>query len=184
MVAAIAGADGGLIATHCTYLDPSGAGKLRLLKRDGEDPPAKKIRGNSKGGAIRLSPRAPVLVIGEGIETTLTAFVAAARLYPGRAAAWCGVALGNIAGRSLRGGHRHPEKSGLWIPGEEPDPDEPGLILPEWAEEVVLCGDGDSDPLFTRARLVCAAKRFSRTGRRVRIAMAEPGKDFNDMVRE
>ncbi len=197
MVAPILGPGRAFLGAHITWLAAGGSGKLALPPKNGEELPAKKVKGAQKGGSIRLSAPAPVLLLGEGVETVLTVLAAVSK-WPGhssvspdavptidgrRVAAWSGVSLGNLAGRAHGRGARHPEKPDLWVPDNEPDPDEPGMMPPDWAEEVVLLGDGDSDPLVTRARLECAAARYVAAGKRVRIAWADPGKDFNDMVR-
>lgn len=169
---------------HCTYLSTDCRSKLDLGERNGEPLKAKKIRGRAGGGAIRMTPPAEsgLLLIGEGIETTRTVLLAL-RAKGVAAGAWAGVSLGNMAGGSLGRGEPHPEKQGLWIPSQAPDMERPGLLPPAWAKEIILLGDGDSDPLMTRARLTCAAWRFSNLGHRVRTAWARDGMDFNDMVR-
>jgi hypothetical protein len=62
--------------------------------------------------------------------------------------------------------------------------DRPGLTPPGWAREILLLGDGDSDRAMTEARMHCAAARFTAMGRAVRIAWADEGQDFNDMVQQ
>lgn len=182
LIAALAQADDTISGVHCTYLNAAGDAKLALPDREGEAVKAKKIRGVAKGAVIRLTPSAPLLVIGEGIETTRSVLLAL-RATGREVAAWAGVSLGNMAGASLGKGYRHPDKPNIWVPDWHPDMERPGLLPPDWASDVVLLGDGDSDALMTRARLDCAAARFTAAGKRVRIAMAAPGKDFNDMVR-
>ena len=61
----------------------------------------KKVIGSKKGGAIRLFTPKPAhrIVMGEGIETTLTA---AAHAFEFDTAYWAGVDLGNMAGRAAR----------------------------------------------------------------------------------
>ena len=95
---------------------------------------------------------------------------------------WAAGDLGNIAADGLGPSEPHPDKPGRWIPSIDPDPDAPGLMPPEWADLVVLLGDGDSDPLVTRARLECARRRYEAAGFRTVIAMAPDGADFNDLV--
>lgn len=168
---------------HCTYLNAGCDGKLILTAPDGEALPAKKVRGRSGGGAIRmtLASESGLLVIGEGIETTRTALLAL-RKRGIEAAAWAGVALGNMSGAAAGRGRPHPEKPDIRIPGTEPDMDRPGLLPPRWAREIVLLGDGDSDAAWTAARMECAAWRFTQLGFATRIAWAADGMDFNDMV--
>ncbi len=125
-------------------------------------------------------------MIGEGIETTATALQACQRhgaaddCYVG----WATGDLGNISGGGLGPSEPRPEKTGRWIPSNEPDPAAPGLMPPPWAELVVLLGDGDSDPRVTRARLECARRRYQAAGFKTVVPMAPDGLDFNDLARE
>jgi hypothetical protein len=68
MVARIDGPDGALIGVHRTWLDRGPDGSWR--RRD------RATLGRAAGGAVRLGPAAVTLLIGEGIETTLSGIVA------------------------------------------------------------------------------------------------------------
>jgi hypothetical protein len=70
------------------------------------------------------------------------------------------------------------------VPGPDPDLTLPGIVLPDSVTEVILLGDGDSDPLTTQCALHRAALRFraQRADRTVWIAWADDGTDFNDML--
>jgi putative DNA primase/helicase len=140
MVAPRSGIDGTLVAIHRTFLKYDGTGKAALTM-------PRKDLGNWKGGAIRLSPVADELMIGEGIETTL----AAIEMYglPG----WA---------------------SGSAIAMRQ-------LVLPDDVRSVIVLADGD-DPGEAAARF--SAQRWLRQGRKVRIARAPRGKDFNDVLIE
>ncbi len=48
---------------------------------------------------------------------------------------------------------------------------------------MILLGDGDSDAFDTEMALRRAQNRLTRPGRHVGVAWAEPGRDFNDMLR-
>ena len=64
--------------------------------------------------------------------------------------------------------------------------DTAAVTVPAGVEEVVLLGDGDSDRFATEQVLQRAAKRIALTApdvRTVRIAWADDGADFNDMLR-
>jgi hypothetical protein len=63
-----------------------------------------------------------------------------------------------------------------------PDPDDPGLAIPESVAELTLLGDGDSDPVLTQFAMTRAARRYARDGRTIRIAFAPAGQDFNDVL--
>lgn len=67
LVAAVRAPDGRLSAVELTYLDPDGrrARRLRLARKTVGLVPA--------GAAVRLAPPGPVLVVGEGVMTTLSA---------------------------------------------------------------------------------------------------------------
>lgn len=195
MLAAIQAPDGRFLGLHRTWLDPrlgSGAmprdasGKAQIRSPDGAPLPAKKMRGSKQGGAIRLHDGAPgaTLLAGEGIETVETVFQALRRHGAGAYGAWAAGDLGNLAGRALGLSVPHPEKPGRLIPSDEPDMDAPGLTPPPWAARAILLGDGDSDPLMTRARLRCARTRWERAAVPTEIRMAPDGRDFNDLARE
>ena len=70
MVALVtSGADGTPLAIHRTYLAHDGAGKAPV-----ESP--KMMFGPCRGGAVRLAPPGDVLMVGEGIESSLAAMQA------------------------------------------------------------------------------------------------------------
>ena len=137
MVAARRRIDGTLTAIHRTYLEYDG--------RKAPVDPQRMDLGPSKGTAIWLAPVAAELVVGEGIETTLSVMQAT-----GKAgwAAGSAVALRN-------------------------------LLLPPEVRTIVLLADGDA-----AGESACrkAAQRWLGEGRRVRIARAPMGKDFNDLL--
>jgi hypothetical protein len=70
MVAPIVNAAGDQIAIHKTFLRSDGSGKADLPKKE-----QRETCGPMKEGAVRLAPLRPggVLVVGEGIESTLSA---------------------------------------------------------------------------------------------------------------
>ena len=84
MLALVWDASGAPRAMHRTFLNPDGSGKASA------DPPRAAL-GPFFGGAVRLHPCAPEIVIGEGIETSL-----AAGLLLGLPA-WSAIAAGNLA---------------------------------------------------------------------------------------
>jgi hypothetical protein len=69
MVALVTNADDEPVAIHRTYLSPWGKGKAPVE-------PEKMTLGPIGGNAIRLSPAAEHIAIGEGIETCMSAIVA------------------------------------------------------------------------------------------------------------
>lgn len=181
MIAAVQDDAGQLGAVHRTWIDlhqPSG--KARIVDPEGEhaDLPAKKVLGSKKGGAIRLrSPRdATTMVMGEGIETTLSALVAEA--VPFSAAFWAGVDLGNMAGRRQLG-------QGLRYAGLPDLGDDEAFVPPPQIRKLVFVQDGDSDPKLTRAKLEAGLRRAMalRPGLTGAIVHAGEGRDLNDVLR-
>jgi hypothetical protein len=69
MLARIDNIDGELIGIHRTFLRPDGVAKANVE-------PSKAIIGRAAGSAVRLAAAAETLIVGEGIESTLTAIQA------------------------------------------------------------------------------------------------------------
>lgn len=184
MIGAIRNVAGQIIGIHRTYLSPDG-GKLRP-PGDPSRNKAKKILRKSAGGLIRLGAIGETLVVGEGIESTLSfrrlvieEHVAAI----GDASFAAGISLGNISG-SATGTIPHPTKKRAVMQNGDPDPDHPGMILPPQVKRLVLVGDGDSDPAETAMRLRTAGERARRAGLEVSVWMAPEGMDANDALLE
>ena len=200
MVAAIQGRDDRFIGCHITWIDRNLAtrsGKAQIVHpQTGEILDAKKVRGSQKGGHIHLggvsvSPKR--FVVGEGIETVLSvqlveteASRSSFTLY------WSSVNLHNIGGKSA-GSVPHPALTltdsrgrtrAQRVPGPMPDLEDLAVIAPpEDVDDILLLGDGDSDPVTTRNVLLRFAARWQRPGRTIRAAWADAGSDFNDMLR-
>ncbi|UGY27174.1 CHC2 zinc finger domain-containing protein [Bradyrhizobium septentrionale] len=193
------GTFGGLHLTWLKVVTPSNEteGRPSLLKAMILDPDtgeilnSKKMRGSKVGAHIAVvqpdqAPRR--LVLGEGIETVLAVFTAhvMAGRFIGDMAFWAAGDLGNLAGRAsgtiphptLKRPNGHPQR----VPDRYPDPDDPGLAIPDSVEEIILLGDGDSDRLLTECAMERAARRYTRPGRIIRIAYAPEGMDFNDLL--
>ena len=193
MLAAFIRPDGNFGGLHMTWLTADEApAKLDITDPDsGEVLGAKKMRGSKTGAYIAVvkikAPRR--LVIGEGIETVLAVWTA--HQLAGRSiedmAFWAAGDLGNLAGRAIETiAHpelKRPDGRAQRVPGPYPDPDDAGLAIPESIEELILLGDGDSEPVLTRYAMQRAARRYARDGRVIRIAMAPAGRDFNDVLR-
>jgi putative DNA primase/helicase len=133
------GTNGSPIAVHRTFLARDGSGKAPIE-------PAKMMLGPCRGGAVRLGEPGVVLMVGEGIETCLTAMQA----------------TGNIAWAAL-------STSGLR-----------SLDLPRNVRDVIVLADGDKPG---EAAAQDCARRWTRQGRRVRIARPPQGMDFNDLLK-
>lgn len=179
MLAAIQGQDDRFSAVHRTWFDTSAPqGKVAIRHPvSGDSQSRKKSWGSKKGGTIRLiRGTAPVLVMGEGIETTLTAAISG--VWP-EAHFWAGVDLGNMAGRRESG-------PGLKYAGI-PDLDDPeAFVPPPWVQQLVYVMDGDSEPRLTRAQLEAGLRRamIKVPGLKGQIAVCPVGKDLNDLLME
>jgi hypothetical protein len=177
MLAQIKSPDGLVTAVHRTWLDlsqPKGKAVIRHPET-GEILPSKKVLGSKKGGAIRLTaPSAGVMVMGEGLETTLTALAHDA--VPG-AAYWCGIDLGNMSGSRETG-------KGLRFAGLPRMDDAQAFVPPEWVKRLIFIQDGDSEARDTRAKLLAGLRRAMvlRPGLQGQIVHAGEGVDLNDLV--
>lgn len=193
MLAAVTNGQGVLTACHITWLDADDVGKKITLPdpdKRAELLPAKKLRGSKRKGAIRLvTPKDPTrLIMGEGIETTLSPYEAMrAGFQVACTAFWAGIDLGHIGGKaartiahpSLTTDKGNPRRVGGPWPEPQLDRD---LEIPDTITELVLLGDGDSDRFSTEMTLRRAAARFDRPGRIIRPAWAPSGFDFNDVL--
>ncbi|GGW24062.1 hypothetical protein GCM10011452_09340 [Gemmobacter lanyuensis] len=176
MLAAIQGPDGRFQGVHRTWFDVSAPkGKPVILHpTTGERVKVKKSLGSVKGGSIRLTRPAPVLIMGEGIETTLTALIADV---PAGAGYWSGISLGNMAGQRRLG-------QGLKYAGLPDLGDAEAFVPPPGVERLIYVQDGDSEPKLTRAQLLAGLRRAMalRPGLRGQIVMAGAGVDLNDVL--
>ncbi|PQV52879.1 CHC2-type zinc finger protein [Defluviimonas denitrificans] len=179
MIASIQAADGKGTAVHRTWIDLSQP-KGKALITDpltGEVLKSKKTLGAKKGGAIRLSgpwARSETMVMGEGIETTLSALAAGV---PAGAVYWCGIDLGNISGARIMG-------QGKKYAGIPDMTDAEAFVPPEWVRDLILIQDGDSEPKSTHAKLLSGARRAMarRPGLSARIVPVPEGQDLNDVL--
>ncbi|MBS1164166.1 MAG: cell Division and Cell Cycle [Proteobacteria bacterium] len=172
---------GRIIGVHRTWFDqifsadnPKGRPHL-FHPQTGKALKTKKVLGEQHGGAIRLvrgldwRGNVPTgfpgdmipptrMFLAEGVETLLSVYLALWRDRSpllDRAAFWCGINLGNLQ----------------------------NIRAPKPIAEVILLGDGDSDPDDTTKALGRAEASFTGQGCRVARLMADRGKDFNDMLR-
>lgn len=190
MLAAMQDDAGAFVGLHITWLDRYGA-KARIFDPDsGEKLPSKKMRGSVKAAHINLIRCAAPerLFLGEGNETVLSAWTALRRTRRLRETDgfWSAGSLGALAGPA-RATTAHPTLKTpagrpQRVPGADPDRDQPALTVPASVTELVLLGDGDSDPVTTQLALTRAARRHHRPGLTIRTAFADEAADFNDMV--
>jgi len=121
-----------------TFLDENGKTKAACS-------PNKMMLGRCGGGVVRLGKAGDSLLVGEGIETCLSAMQATGR------PTWAALSTSSMA----------------------------ALALPEHIQNVTVLADAD-EPGERAAHQ--AASRWTREGRRVRIARAPQGLDFNDVL--
>jgi hypothetical protein len=89
MVAAITGQDDALAGVHVTWLAESGAGKAHI-EVAGERQHVRKMIGVPMGGHVRFGPACRHLIVGEGIESTLSVLLALG------GSAWAALSLANL----------------------------------------------------------------------------------------
>lgn len=196
LLAAIIGRDNRFAGVHITYLDlaqSSGKASIYATNQSGEkiDMPAKKVRGSKAGGRIELHrPDAPSrLIIGEGIETVLSVYTALSRAGRDMSATafWSAIDLGNLGGKAestlTHPVLKSPAGRAVRVPGPRPDLTTQAIPIPDGIRDVIILGDGDSEPFLTRCAMARAAARFWPGGRTVRVAWAPDGQDFNDLLR-
>lgn len=179
MLAAVQGPDHRFRAVHQTWIDleqPKGKLVLPNKKEPGKFLPSKKVDGVKKGGAIRLRERplsGDAMIMGEGIETTLSALIADTS----GAAFWCGVDLGNMSGQRMIG--KGQKYAGIPDMG-----DDEAFIPPEWVRSLVFIQDGDSEQRLTKAKLLAGCRRamMRRPGLAARIVPVPQGMDLNDVL--
>lgn len=193
MVGAFIRTDGRFGGLHITWFEWRDGRwvKLELVDPDtGEMLPAKKMRGSKSGAhiAVTFNPTPRGMIMGEGIETVdtvYTAFVMKGRPIDDIAFSAAGD-LGNMAGRATETlAHpvlKRPDGKPQRVPGPFPDMDDVGIAIPPSVEWLLLLGDGDSDPVLTDFAMQRAARRYARPGLEIRIAFAQVGLDFNNMM--
>ena len=163
MVAAARGRGGIITGCHITWLDPALAGldaakvaaKGKAVIRHpltGDTLPAKKMRGETWGSAIWLTPPRRFMLAGEGIETTRTALSA----FDGRAdvGAQVAMSLGHLSAMPI-------------VPGAA------YLFLGD--------GDSHPGDTQKALRAACA-HALAEGAARASLSMAPAGHDFNDLV--
>ena len=187
MIGVIRDIEGQIIGLHETYLDPGGAPAKWKPSGDLSRNKAKKMRGVAAGGLVRLGRVGETLAIAEGIETAFAWF--GLERTGGEVSLASANSLGGIAGRAT-GSRPHPtlidEKAGRPIPISNSTPSDDGseARLPEHVREVIILGDGDSERVSTRVRLLTAVRRWRAEGRTVLVDMAPDGQDWADVAAE
>jgi len=167
-----------VMAVHQTWVDINPPHGKALISYQGETYPSKLVRGSKQGNFIPLiTPEGTdTLVVGEGIETTLSAYHAQPSGLE-HAAYWCGVNRGNMAGKMLK--VKGQKYSGL------PDLSaEDVFVPPPWVKRLIYIEDGDSAAIQTRAMMECGLRRARhlRPGLQTEIVPTPGGFDLNDVL--
>ena len=184
MVAIVRDAAGAMIGLHQTFLDPREPRKWSPTG-DATRNKAKKIRGEARGGMIRLGRVGERLCIGEGIEKTLGWH--ALGYGPEDVTLATSISLGNLVG-SCTGSIDHPtltdEKTGkpLKIRNGVPDMERPGVILPAGVREVIVIVDSTSEPVSTRMGCLAFGRRCKAQGVAAAFHMSPAGADFDEVA--
>ena len=184
LIAIIRAFDGAIIGISQTYLDPKEPRKWTPFGSSNNS--AKKIRGDKRGGMIRLGRMEETMAIAEGWENALAWHQighAAGIEALGLGAA---IDLGNLSGRSLG---TVPHK---WLKGSDgkrkkiangrPDPSSSGIIIPDGVKSLILLGDSNSEALATTQQVLTAVRRFLDHGLEVSIHWAPWGRDWNEQL--
>lgn len=193
IIAPILAADGKFSALHFTWIDlAQPKGKARIVAGDGEEFPAKKVRGTKTGGYMLVQgdfATATTTIAAEGRETVQAFYTTMIRAGKSteRTLFLAGVDLGNLAGPAIET-VAHPEKKtaagrAVRVPGDIPDLDRPAMPVPAQTELLIGLGDGDSDAFTTRLAMTRFARRHAAEGRRIRIPFAPAGEDFDSWRR-
>ncbi len=148
LVASVQGAD--LPAVHRTYLRADGTGKADIDA-------AKLMLGATTGGAVRLTQGPGPLVIGEGIETTISAFILHG---DPSATAWAALSTSGMRGLRL------PRVGGFGKVGRD-------------SASLIVAVDGETAGRRAGRDL---AERASGLGWQVGIIDPGDGADFNDIL--
>jgi phage/plasmid primase-like uncharacterized protein len=184
IVAVIRDFSGNIIGISQTYLDPVEPRKWTPTGSPSNSPT--KIRGEKKGGMIRLGRISATLAIAEGWANALAWHQLG--LGPEDVTLAAAVDLGNLAGGAT-GSCDHPvakdaDGRRLRIKNGAPDMKAPGVILPPemGIKNIILLADRDSESYSTVAQLRTATNRFLAMGIEVEISWPDPGTDWNDVL--
>lgn len=192
MVAAI-GRRGRFVGVHRTWID----GPARARWPDGRKIEKQMLgqTGAIFGQPVMLCPPDPaaLLVVGEGIETTLAYLAAARRRRPGLpVVAEAALTLGALCGAELAGGSRAGEvdpDTGRALPGVAPDPDKPGWLPagPRQGAVVVLADPSRKAPQTAERHAQRAVAKLKTRGFRAGLSVPRGSfahdDDFADLAK-
>ena len=182
IIAIIRNRHGNVIGLSRTYLDPAAPRKWQPTGSSTNSP--RKIRGEKKGGFIRLGRRpSETIAISEGWENALSW----RQLNPdfdGKVVA--AVDLGNLSGGAtdtidhplLKDADGKPRQ----IQNGVPDPNKPGVIIPKEVKEIRIVADNDNEPGALIAHLLTATRRFQGQGLEVSLVWPPARCDWNNVL--
>jgi hypothetical protein len=184
LIALIRDYAGAVIGIAQTYLDPKEPRKWSPT--GGPHNSAKKIRGDKKGGMIRLGLMGETLALAEGWENALAWFQLGHALQIEDLSLGAAVDLGNLAGKAtgtidhklLKGADGRPRR----IQNGKPNPEAPGVIVPDGVKHVIILGDNTSEIFATTAHIRTAVHRFLSHGLEVTLHWAPHQRDWNDQL--
>lgn len=184
LIAIIRAFDGAIIGISQTYLDPKEPKKWEPVGSPHNS--AKKIRGDKRGGMIRLGRMEETMAISEGWENALAWHQLGHALGVENLGLGAAVDLGNLSGRSM-GTVPHkwlktPDGKRKPIANGRPDPSSPGILIPDGVRSIIILGDSNSEILATTQQIMTAGRRFADHGIQVSIHWAPFGLDWNDQL--
>ncbi|MBT1516914.1 hypothetical protein KIP88_41695 [Bradyrhizobium sp. SRL28] len=91
--------------------------------------------------------------------------------------------LGNLAGWAVETIPHPTLKADKGRSARVPDFTSPAMPVPAFVPELVLLGNGGSEPILTRNAMERAKRRHARGGRLVRVRFALPGVSFDDSMK-
>jgi CHC2-type zinc finger protein len=184
LVAIIRAFDGAIIGISQTYLDPKEPKKWSPVGSSHNS--AKKIRGDKRGGMIRLGRMEETMAIAEGWENALAWHQLGHALNVENLGLGAAIDLGNLSGRSLGTVHhkwlKNREGKRITIANGKPDPSSPGIIIPDGVKSLILLGDSNSESLATTQMMRTAVNRFFDHGLEVSVHWAPWGRDWNEQL--
>lgn len=178
LIALIRDVYGAVIGFSATYLDPKEPKKWAPNGSAYNSP--KKIRGDKRGGMIRLGRLKECVAIAEGWENALAWYQLGHG--PEDVSLAAAVDLGNLSGKAAGGvDHQWIKERGKprRIQNGMPDPDHPGVVLPKGITSAILLGDSDSEFSATVAHMITAVHRFLDHGVETSVHWAPAGLDWN-----
>jgi hypothetical protein len=184
LVAIIRDWSGAIIGISQTYLDPVLPKKWEPTGSPHNSP--KKIRGDKRGGMIRLGLLTEVLALAEGWENALAWHQLGRGDHIEGLSLGAAIDLGNLSGRALGTvAHRWlkgPDGKKKRIANGNPDPSSPGIVIPDGIKAIVILGDSNSEALATTAQVAVATRRFQDHGLDVTVDWSPWGLDWNQQL--